>query len=143
MPDIYDVNEQFEQEYDDAEYEAKISNLLRNARRRVREESPDGGRLWKEAEKDLRKEDHYLGVMVGQLHEGTGQVWGVMKWAALTMMVMSAGLYLDGKGLIPNWIRNLPPLVWMLGVCVFLLVAVLLQKFSPELKLILKKPSRG
>ena len=36
LPDIYDVNEQFERNYDRDEYEAKISRLLKNARDRDR-----------------------------------------------------------------------------------------------------------
>jgi hypothetical protein len=64
IPDIYEVNDQFEKEYDSAEYEAKISSLLHNARERVQAESSDGAERWQQAEQDLNKEDHYLGVMV-------------------------------------------------------------------------------
>jgi len=40
LPDIYEVNDQFEREYDSSEYEKKIANLLRNAYRRSCRESP-------------------------------------------------------------------------------------------------------
>jgi hypothetical protein len=143
LPDIYEVNDQFEQEYDDAEYEAKISSLLRNARKRVQKESPDGAQRWRQAERDLRKEDHYLGVMVAQSHQSTGDFWPIMKWAGITMVVVSAGLYLDLKGLIPNWIENMPPIAWKLSIGAVILIIVFAQTFSlGELKQIFKRRSR-
>lgn len=65
LPDIYDVNEQFEHNYDSDEYEAKISRLLKNARDRDRKESASGEQAWKDALNALRKEDHYILVMIG------------------------------------------------------------------------------
>ena len=41
LPDIYEVNDQFEREYDDTQYERKIAGLLRNVRKRERHESSD------------------------------------------------------------------------------------------------------
>jgi hypothetical protein len=66
LPDIYEVNAQFDAEYDDAAYERKIASLLRNAFRRNRKGSVEGERQWKHAVADLRKEDHYLLVMIDQ-----------------------------------------------------------------------------
>jgi hypothetical protein len=66
LPDMTDVNEQFEREYDSSKYEKKIALLLRNAFKRLCLESPDGEKRWKEAIADLRQEDHYLLVMVDQ-----------------------------------------------------------------------------
>ena len=36
LPDIYEVNTEFERDYDSDEYEAKIAGLLKNARDRDR-----------------------------------------------------------------------------------------------------------
>ena len=91
------------------ESEAKISSLLRNARKRVQKESSDGWQRWWQAERDLRKEDHYLGVMVAQSRQSTGDFWPVMKWAGITMVVVSAALYLETKGWMPKWIEELSP----------------------------------
>ena len=66
LPDIYDVNEQFERNYDSNEYEAKISRLLKSARDRDREQSAGREQAWQDALNALRKEDHYILVMVGQ-----------------------------------------------------------------------------
>jgi hypothetical protein len=143
LPDILEVNDQFEQEYDDAEYEAKISSLLRNARKRVQKESPDGWRRWWQAERDLRKEDHYLGVMVSQSRHSTGDFWPIMKWAGITMVVVSVALYVEEKGLMPKWIENLSPRAWMLGGTVFAFMVIFLQDLTvQDVKLFFSKRSR-
>ena len=64
-PDMPDVNDEFEREYDSVTYEKKIAGLLRNAFKRNRE-SPDSEYRWKQAIAALRNEDHYLLVMVDQ-----------------------------------------------------------------------------
>jgi hypothetical protein len=64
LPDIYEVNAEFERSYNLDEYEAKITNLLRSARDRDRNESPSREQLWKDALAELSKEDHYILVMV-------------------------------------------------------------------------------
>jgi hypothetical protein len=66
LPDIYEVNAEFERNYDSDEYEAKIARLLRSARARDQEESPSKAQIWEEAIQALRREDHYILVMVNQ-----------------------------------------------------------------------------
>ena len=57
LPDIVEVNELFDRDYDESEYERKIALLIRHARKR----KPDG---WSAAIKALDREDHYLSVMI-------------------------------------------------------------------------------
>jgi len=64
LPDIYEVNAEFERDYDSDEYEAKIAGLLKNARDRDNHSSPNGERDWKDALDALKKEDHYILVML-------------------------------------------------------------------------------
>src|SRR5437588_2571529 len=66
LPDIIEVNEEFERDYDQHEYEKKIVGVIRNAQRQARKESKEsgGGDSWADAIRLLRKEDHYLLVMV-------------------------------------------------------------------------------
>ena len=64
FPDIYEVNAEFERDYDSDEYEAKIAGLLKNARDRDNHSSPNGERDWKDALDALKKEDHYILVML-------------------------------------------------------------------------------
>jgi hypothetical protein len=66
LPDIYEVNAEFERSYDTDEYEAKIASFLRNARDRDARESPTGEQQWKNALDLLNQEDHYILVMVSQ-----------------------------------------------------------------------------
>ena len=58
LPDIWEVNEAFEQKYDQTSYEAKIGELAHKARTHsavVKELS-----TWNEAVRTLKREDHYL-----------------------------------------------------------------------------------
>ena len=64
LPDIYEVNAEFERDYDSDEYEAKIAGLLKNARNRDRKNSRVGTQQWEDAIDLLRNEDHYILVMV-------------------------------------------------------------------------------
>ena len=66
LPDIYEVNAEFERSYDTDEYEAKIASLLRNARDRDARGSPTGEQQWNDALNALKQEDHYILVMVSQ-----------------------------------------------------------------------------
>ena len=57
------LNEEFEAEYDPAEYEAKISRLIHHAYQRLRKENDAVRKNWDLAIKCLRRGDHYLLVM--------------------------------------------------------------------------------
>jgi hypothetical protein len=63
IPNIYEVNEEFQRNYDSDEYEAKVANLLKNARDHDRNKSANGDQQWKEVLEALKKEDHYILVM--------------------------------------------------------------------------------
>jgi hypothetical protein len=64
LPDMLEINERFESEYDDEEYEKKIAKLSSSAYRRDSKESPEIARQWREAIKVLKKEDHYILVLI-------------------------------------------------------------------------------
>jgi hypothetical protein len=57
------LNEAFEAEYNTEEYEAKISNLLHRAYKRLRKEDDTKSRTWDSAIKCLKQGDHYLLLM--------------------------------------------------------------------------------
>jgi hypothetical protein len=57
------LNDEFEQEYDTPEYEPKISRLLHNAHKRLKQEDPEKLRQWNEAMRVLNKGDHYILVL--------------------------------------------------------------------------------
>jgi hypothetical protein len=66
LPDIYEVNAEFERTYDSNEYESKIAHLLKSARDRDRNTALSREQPWKDALRALRKEDHYILVMTSQ-----------------------------------------------------------------------------
>ena len=57
------LNEEFEAQYDTAEYETKISRLLHHAYDRLKLEDPEGRRTWDQAIRMLRRGDHYFLVL--------------------------------------------------------------------------------
>jgi hypothetical protein len=66
LPDISETNAEFERDYDADAYEDKIAALLKNAREHDSRPSPGKELQWKDALDALKKEDHYILVMVGQ-----------------------------------------------------------------------------
>jgi hypothetical protein len=64
LPDIMEVNAEFERDYDSDDYEDKIVRLLRGARARDLEQSIQFKDMWNDAISALKREDHYLLVMV-------------------------------------------------------------------------------
>jgi len=64
LPDMMEVSQKFEAEYDDEKYEKKIKKLSRKAFERDQKESPEDVQLWREAIRVLKKEDHYILVML-------------------------------------------------------------------------------
>jgi len=107
LPDIYEINEQFEHDYDGPAYEKKIAGLLRNAYRRFCRDSPEGKNRWKRAIADLRGEDHYLLVMVDRSSDSDVDWWVPILWgigiSVLIFILIVVESILDQKGLIPSW----------------------------------------
>ena len=65
LPNIGEVNEAFEREYDQAKYERKIARLIRKIRANFRTDKEDRD-AWKDAVRALGNEDHYILVLVGE-----------------------------------------------------------------------------
>lgn len=65
LPDMMAVSEAFDSEYDQARYEKKIAKLIRNAAKHDRRESRDEYDAWWAAIRFLRREDHYISVLIG------------------------------------------------------------------------------
>jgi hypothetical protein len=63
LPDIGTVNEEFERDYDQNEYEQKIAGLARTIEARNRTENPAADEAWNLALLMLSEEDHYLTVL--------------------------------------------------------------------------------
>ena len=65
LPDMAAVNQAFDRDYDQASYEARISALIREFKKRAAKEDSAALDTWKEAVNTLQTEDHYILVMVG------------------------------------------------------------------------------
>lgn len=64
LPDIMKVNEDFDREYDQDEYEQKIAKLVKKADSRIRKGPRDDYEKWWDAIRFLQREDHYISVMI-------------------------------------------------------------------------------
>ncbi len=72
LPDMAEVNEAFDREYDQEAYEEKIGKLIRNLLASARDNSQEELTSWDEAVQILDREDHYLLVMVSAA-KGSGR----------------------------------------------------------------------
>jgi hypothetical protein len=83
LPNIGEVNDAFDREYNQAEYERKIGMLIRslctNARANNREELD----VWTEAVGAIRREDHYLLVLIGAAESSILSVRRLLKLSAI------------------------------------------------------------
>jgi hypothetical protein len=64
LPDIMKVNEDFDGEYNQDDYEQKIAKLVQKADRRVCRDSREDYERWWAAIRFLQREDHYISVMI-------------------------------------------------------------------------------
>ena len=64
LPDIREVNEAFDRDYDRVEYEQKITRLIRELCANALEHNRGDFESWTEAVRVIRGEDHYLLVMI-------------------------------------------------------------------------------
>jgi len=75
LPDILEVNAAFDREYPVVEYEDKIARLIRGFREFARQRSTAEFESWEAAVRLLRKEDHYLLVMVDMAASSSNMGW--------------------------------------------------------------------
>jgi hypothetical protein len=113
LPNIAEVNEQFDAEYDQDEYEEKIARLIRNARDHAREESPVEFEGWSNAVKALTREDRYLLVMVAK---AVAPSWDSSnRWiAALAAAVALAVVFYIEKPFLVAGSSSIRLMVWAL-----------------------------
>lgn len=64
LPDIDQISDAFDRDYDQALYEEKIGGLVRNFRARARKENRQELDTWEKAVARLREEDHFLLVLI-------------------------------------------------------------------------------
>lgn len=64
LPDMQAVSEEFDRNYDQDEYEAKIAGLIRSFENRTQAQDQEKWDAWTNAVEILSKGDHYLLVMI-------------------------------------------------------------------------------
>jgi hypothetical protein len=64
LPDIAEVSDAFDRDYDQARYEEKIGSLIRNLRTDSRINNRSDYDAWTEAVRTFQREDHYLLVLI-------------------------------------------------------------------------------
>src|SRR5206468_5013066 len=65
LPEIMQVNEQFDREYNQDEYEKKVARIIGKAYKRILHDSRDEYDKWWAAVRFLQREDHYISVLIG------------------------------------------------------------------------------
>jgi hypothetical protein len=129
LPDIREVSEDFDREYDQDKYERKIAKLVKKADGRMRKGSRDDYDRWWAAIRFLQREDHYILVMIrlaglrprgDQLRlfaTGLGIAACILMW---TFFGIKYNIPLPSRG-------NLGIFVWAFLACLF--VAYMLFRF--------------
>ena len=97
LPDIMQVNEQFDREYNQDEYERKIAKIIAKAYRRSLHDSRDEYDKWWDAVRCLRQEDHYISFLIGLADLRS-------RWDQLKLLV--AGLVIAGFILLWIILKN-------------------------------------
>ena len=109
LPDIMDINAEFDRQYDQDAYEKKIAHLIRKETRRLRKENPAEYAMWATAARRLKKEDHYISVMIDEAGVPSGAVsdgWKTNLLLATVICLLIAGYALMhhlGVGTIPKY----------------------------------------
>jgi len=95
---MWQVNETFDRDYDQGGYEEKIAGLIRRLRIEARERDMKAAAEWGEAVRVLRKEDHYLLVMIdiaeGKIPEARLYSRNASLNRLLTLVAVGFGLFL-------------------------------------------------
>jgi hypothetical protein len=144
LPDIMDVSDEFDRNYDQNAYERKISQLIKKAISRARKQQPDECDAWHDAIRRLSGDDRYLLVMAEQA--GLGVTFRPPRlprprgdflrlWiTALVVVVLLVGFVWFVNLIFPN--RNPPPFgrgrndnvgfaVWIAMVCIAVLGTII------------------
>ena len=66
LPDMMQISDEFDRQYDQDEYEKKISTIIAHLDKRLRKDSPAEYDDWKSVVQYLKRRDHYVNVMIGQ-----------------------------------------------------------------------------
>ena len=89
LPDMAEVNQEFDSNYDQGEFERKIARIVRNIQRAPISDKGEE-RSWDQAVRVLRSEDHYLLVLIDSA--GTARPRADFIKLVLTALVIAGAL---------------------------------------------------
>ena len=92
------VNDAFDHEYSQAEYEQKIGKLIRNLSANDRAHHREDFEAWNEALSTLRQEDHYLRVLAAAAELSSLSARRFLKLTAIALVV--AGVIVEAAYLV-------------------------------------------
>jgi hypothetical protein len=123
LPDMADVYDKFDEEYDQDEYEAKIAKLVRSAVSRVKKASGEEYDRWWDAIHILKTEDHYISVLISRanlrLRGDLLKLWGsalAIVSVVLLFSFLSTEYNIDWSKYFPNH-DALQRLIWGTLAC--------------------------
>jgi cytochrome c-type biogenesis protein CcmH/NrfG len=93
LPDMKQVNVEFDRNYDQEEYEQKIGTLSRNFLAYAGKKNPGELEEWEAAVRTLRQEDHYLLVLIDSRGGSTAKSDGSLT-TRVAIVVVVVGLAL-------------------------------------------------
>jgi hypothetical protein len=122
LPDIMKVNEDFDREYDQDEYEHKIAKLVAKADKRIRKGVRDDYDKWWAAIRFLEREDHYIVVMIrsaGLRPRGDQLRLLAAGLGVVTVMLIAILLSIKYGIRMPSQ-SDLGTVVWVFLACLFI-----------------------
>jgi hypothetical protein len=129
LPDIMKVNEDFDREYDQDEYEHKIAKLVAKADKRIRKGVRDDYDEWWAAVRFLEREDHYILVMIRSagLRPRGDQLRLLAAGLGIVTVMLIAILLSIKYGIHMPSQSDLGTVVWVFVACLF--VSYMLLRF--------------
>jgi hypothetical protein len=129
------LNDEFEAQYNTAEFEKKISRLMRLAHKRLKKEDQEKSLQWAAAIRTLRKGDHYILVLAGDA--GAGNLFA--NWRITLAVLLPVGLIFFCIYVLPRFLPAPNPFTLRIGQALFLalLIAAIFfpRVFTPAGKL--------
>jgi hypothetical protein len=102
------LNDEFEEKYDTAEYEAKMSRLLSRAYKRLKTENLGGKLQWDDAIATLEKGDHYVLLLLGQTSSANDRTEDpgskVVKYGGMFVAGCFILVKLGDDSRVPTWV---------------------------------------
>jgi hypothetical protein len=134
LPDMTAVSEDFDSEYEQNKYEKKIAKLIRNAAKHDRKASRDEYEAWGAAIRFLRREDHYILVMIGMADlRPAGDQLKLLGTGLAIVTCFLLAIFLSVQYNIDPFSKHTPSrdaltfYIWATGVCI--VMAYLLLRF--------------